>query len=70
MAKTTTDWEHGVRRCGGCHDWLPLGEFGPNRAQPHGQDHKCRPCRRAYAREYMRTYLPEWRKRRKAVEGV
>jgi len=53
----------GVKICSNCGN---PGEFGPNKAQPDGLDHYCRPCRRAYAKGLRARRTQEQRERQRA----
>lgn len=53
-----------MKTCGKCKEGRELGEFAPNRNQKDGLHNWCRPCSRAYRREYEKTHPRPYSKRK------
>lgn len=56
-----------MKLCTGCSTTKPLVDFGRNRNTKDGYDHRCKGCRREYARSYYRANTSSYTSRMKRI---
>lgn len=58
-----------TKPCAGCQEWLPVGSFGADASRKDGLSNRCRPCARAYYREWSQRNIDSVRERKRAYQA-